>query len=594
MGLKRGEIVNFSDHLRPSPRVERASEATMIVGVLLFIALVLAAVFLAPSANAATRTVSTGQTIQSVINASTTVAGDVVVVPASTRNESIVLNKSITVQAQGAVTLRPGGSRGVDIQCSNCGVDGFRFENFEQAAATNAGVNRSNVTLRNLTFRNAGAGIWVQGTGWTLERIDMEFRCRSGEDYINAFGSNHTFRRLYLWGLRIPDDIGPRSDGTYKHSDLIQSWTAGGMVGIQNSLIEECIFTDFAEGVYFHNETGAANAINGNIVRNNVFWGTDFASQAGTNLVGGPVHTTRFTGPSSSPGTIKNNIYHNTVLGITTDRVSGVLVEGNIIDNSGAAFGVQNMTASQINKGTLGNIYWNNNYDGGVSGTTLNPQLQNPNAVGAAVIGPDGIPWTSDDAWRPMNQAAQAHGPQVGAAPVPVNVAPVANAGADFPVVLSAGSTTGVVTLIGSGTDADGTIAAYVWTGTPDPQDIARPQVTVGVGVHTFTLVVRDDKGLASAADSVTVTVSSAPAPPTEALTPAQIQKVQDLINQAIAPVQSTASGAAASAAAADAKATAATTKATEVEGRVVVLEGKKYWTDMEILELVADKLSPP
>ena len=383
--------------------------------------LLLLALLSTSSADAATILLTPTNSIASGIASAAT--GDTVLVQASTRNESIVLNKAVTVKADGLVTLRPGAYRGIDIQCSNCTVDGFTLENFSQAAATNAGTPRTNVKLLNLKFVNAGAGLWVEGTGWTVERVTLHFRCRDGEDYCNAFGSGHTFRRLFFYGLVIPGDIGPRADGTYKHSDIIQSFVAGGMPGIKNSIVEECIFTDFAEGVYFHNEAGTQDAINGNIVRNNVFWGTDFASVAGTNLVGGPVHTTRFTGPSSVPGQIRNNLYFNANLGITLDRVPGVQVEGNIIYASGAAYALQNMTAGGVNRGTLGNVLWQNNYDGGVSGAPdklQNPQLQNPAAVGAAVIGPDGIPWTADDAWRVTNATLAAYGPQLAAvAPQP-------------------------------------------------------------------------------------------------------------------------------------------------------------------------------
>ncbi|MCH7527375.1 MAG: PKD domain-containing protein [Planctomycetes bacterium] len=65
------------------------------------------------------------------------------------------------------------------------------------------------------------------------------------------------------------------------------------------------------------------------------------------------------------------------------------------------------------------------------------------------------------------------------------------------------------VTLDASGSsDADGTIASYTWTGTPNPPDVVSPSVTLGEGVHEFTLVVTDDGGLDSAPDVVTIAVA--------------------------------------------------------------------------------------
>jgi hypothetical protein len=94
------------------------------------------------------------------------------------------------------------------------------------------------------------------------------------------------------------------------------------------------------------------------------------------------------------------------------------------------------------------------------------------------------------------------------------NVAPTANAGADQNI--GAGS---LVTLSGSGSDTDGTIASYAWTQTAgtavtlSSNSVASPTFTAPSAgsqqVLTFELVVTDDAGLASTADSVSVTVQS-------------------------------------------------------------------------------------
>ncbi|MDD2769561.1 MAG: cytochrome C, partial [Methylococcus sp.] len=52
------------------------------------------------------------------------------------------------------------------------------------------------------------------------------------------------------------------------------------------------------------------------------------------------------------------------------------------------------------------------------------------------------------------------------------NKPPLANAGPDQAVTIAQGQTSIAVTLNGSGSsDPDGSIAAYTWTGTPDPAD---------------------------------------------------------------------------------------------------------------------------
>jgi poly(3-hydroxybutyrate) depolymerase len=94
------------------------------------------------------------------------------------------------------------------------------------------------------------------------------------------------------------------------------------------------------------------------------------------------------------------------------------------------------------------------------------------------------------------------------------NIAPTANAGADQTIMLPINT----VALAGTGTDPDGTIAAYQWTKISGPAQatIATPtqfqtQVSNLVhGVYQFQLTVTDDDG-AKGSDTVQVTVNAVP-----------------------------------------------------------------------------------
>jgi len=99
------------------------------------------------------------------------------------------------------------------------------------------------------------------------------------------------------------------------------------------------------------------------------------------------------------------------------------------------------------------------------------------------------------------------------------NIPPTANAGNNITITLPANSTT----LVGSGTDADGTITSYAWTkvsgpagGTLGSPNAATTTVTaLGAGIYVFRLTVTDNNG-ATAFDDITVTVNLAPnEPPT-------------------------------------------------------------------------------
>lgn len=509
-------------------RVHALAGVVSVLAVVALIVVVALLMFYSPAASAATINVGAGQTIQSGINAAA--AGDVVVVASGTaaapvvRTESIVLNKSVTVKAAvvGGVVLRGTSGKGIDIQCSNCGVEGITFENFGQAAGSQssgaASAGRSNVVLRDLVFRNAGNGIWVNGTGWVLERIELHCRMRGGEDYINAFGSGHTFRRLFCWGVQ-PADL-RKADWSYLHNDCIQTWTAGGAQGLKNTLIAECIFTDFAQAIYLHNEAGTSGAISGITVEDCVLWGVDFPRSGAT----WPSHGVRMTGPNgTTPMIVRRNLLRHISSNLRFTNLSGPLAENNIVTASGTVYSLENTTG--LNRGA-GNLLWDNSWVGNASGapdvTTINPQVQNPNAKGRDVLGPDGQMFTADDAWRPLNAAASGKGPQVNAGPQPpVNRAPVAVNDTAMAAWRSPGV---VIAVLANDSDPDGDAIALTAVGAPslggvvtmtiDKKGVVYVPATTNTApvVETFSYTVGDGKG-GSATATVNVSVEGPPPP---------------------------------------------------------------------------------
>ena len=103
------------------------------------------------------------------------------------------------------------------------------------------------------------------------------------------------------------------------------------------------------------------------------------------------------------------------------------------------------------------------------------------------------------------------------AAAVAVNQAPLANAGADQALSLPINS----VTLSGSGSDPDGSIASFAWSKVSGPaggsiQSASEASTIINglnQGTYVFRLTVTDNGGL-TATDDVQVVVNAAPAPP--------------------------------------------------------------------------------
>lgn len=111
------------------------------------------------------------------------------------------------------------------------------------------------------------------------------------------------------------------------------------------------------------------------------------------------------------------------------------------------------------------------------------------------------------------NAAASASDDVVVVVTPAANVAPTANAGADKTITLPTSS----VSLTGSGTDTDGSIASYAWTQVSGPSTAtisgaSSATTTMSAlvqGSYTFRLTVKDNAG-ASASDDVIVTVNPA------------------------------------------------------------------------------------
>ncbi len=95
--------------------------------------------------------------------------------------------------------------------------------------------------------------------------------------------------------------------------------------------------------------------------------------------------------------------------------------------------------------------------------------------------------------------------------PIRINAAPVANAGPDQSLIDTNGSGNEPVTLDASGsTDAEASLASYVWTGAAVPAATTgvSPTITLPVGTHTITLTVTDTDG-STATDAVVITIGS-------------------------------------------------------------------------------------
>ena len=89
-----------------------------------------------------------------------------------------------------------------------------------------------------------------------------------------------------------------------------------------------------------------------------------------------------------------------------------------------------------------------------------------------------------------------------------VNRPPTANAGPNRALTLPAGQSSMAVQLNGSGAEPGRRSLHLCMDGAPDPADVQNPTVSLSAGTYTFSLVVTDSAGAASAPSNVTITVN--------------------------------------------------------------------------------------
>ena len=109
----------------------------------------------------------------------------------------------------------------------------------------------------------------------------------------------------------------------------------------------------------------------------------------------------------------------------------------------------------------------------------------------------------------------------------------VANAGVDQTLTLASGQSTVDVILDGAGSHGgEGTVSAYDWEGTPDPENVVRPTVTLGAGTHVFTLQVSNDLGSTSDPDQVSIEVNAPAEVPVEVASGFRLQEDFNSLDQ--------------------------------------------------------------
>ncbi len=405
----------------------------------------------------------------------------------------------------------------------------------------------ANGALRNMKFYNnvvrkipLVGGYMGQG-GWTfawegyqqygIEVYNCQFFGGSIDWNETRSGLNPTGGRNYAgaqpYGAWIHDntfDLGTPNSGHWTPAIQLEFYS-------EDIIIERNVITDYSIGILHSGRTG--DPFKNNIIRNNLI--SNIGWQEGN---GGAIMIQN----DANNGLFDNNkIYNNTLTGNPSYKPlrliefdgstsGGTGANNEIINNILVGASAEAISIWGVNRFTNLKIQNNNYYQNGNNGvlfqqgltpgsgyvnsgnTTVVPGFVGGTnytlAAGSAMIDAGinvGLPYNGAAPDKGYAESAGSGG----------NVAPTANAGADQTITLPTSS----VSLTGSGTDPDGTIASYAWTKVSGPAGgaIATPNAAstnitglTTAGTYVYRLTVTDNLGLTGTND-VQIIVNNAP-----------------------------------------------------------------------------------
>ena len=450
-------------------------------------------------------------TIQAGINAASTAGGGTVLVAAGTYSENIQLESGVGVVSDRTGNTTISGSSSFPVvtanSVTNAKLDGFTITNgsgTQLGAGVSIQANSSNVTISNCVITGNTASL--RGGGISIDD--------SSAVIVNCTIINNTVNKI--------GELGGTGGGIYI---VDSSPTIINCITANNTALS-------AGGGIYVDTSSSPNITHNDVCNNSPNNYAGIADQTGTN--GNISQDPKFAGvgdyhlDTSSPCIDTGD---NSATNLPeTDKDGKVRMINGTVDMGAYEYG----EVAPPNQPPVAEAGDNTTYTLEVSQPTINVTLNGSNSTDSDgtivaytwtgtpdpddVVGPNVtldagvhiftlVVTDDDDAMSDPDTVTIT----VNEAPPPPNQPPVAEAGDNTTYTLEVSQPTINVTLNGSNsTDSDGTIVAYTWTGTPDPDDVVGPNVTLDAGVHIFTLVVTDDDDAMSDPDTVTITVNEA------------------------------------------------------------------------------------
>jgi len=439
-------------------------------------------------------------------------------------HDNIVTNSATCNGVYGTGCLGIGGQDGMLVYNNTitsigraANTNGWPIKYWNEGHLKGVKIYNNNLTSQLLTLGSNGElGFW----DFSIELFYEQGLEIYGNTCNGSIDVNFNSKGIYPYTYYIHHNtIGPSSFPSSRQSGIIAEFdTETGR--IEYNTIRNCV-----DGIVFSLRPNSQ--VTNTRIANNLIYGI------GSTGGGYGLGIGNFTDGSVTWNLVNVDVLNNTVVAHPTDAyapfegvgfkdfdgASTVKIKNNII--VGFQDGTLNMIPASLVSGSefQYNDLYDNNYNTLFTtfGGTVNPPggntiSNNLNNVNPLFVG--GNAYLLDSVTPSSLRNAGSDGTNMGHTGGSGNISPTAAAGTDQTITLPTAS----VSLTGSGTDADGTIASYAWAqvsgpslatlGTPSSQNTSASVLVQGT--YIFRLTVTDNNG-ATGTDEVQVVVNAAP-----------------------------------------------------------------------------------
>ena len=384
--------------------------------------------------------ITTGLTynnITAAVNDINTNNNDIITVAAGNYTENVVINKTLRLEALGAVNITQLDAT-QPVFTINSNGSGSTIEGFTISGSDNSGIyinNATGNTITNDTILGNGTMTWgiciVNSNGSNSMNNNVVNNCTEGINLYNVDGAtitNNAARDNEYDGIALTnsDDntiinnngttqnvsgirLNSSNDNTVSSNDLTGNiWTSISLVTSQFNQITNNTVSSDQEGMYLYSSDN--NTVSGNTADNNT-WDGIAVADSNNNVIQNNDNVTddnsgiRIIGTSSGNQVLNNVVSGNVWADMSLDTAGNTTISDNTFTNSEEGIFIYNSNDNTVTNNIMNNNIWDGSYIGNSDNNTLTGNSMSNGGYGVRIQGSTGNSIIANNFVNNYNQA---------------------------------------------------------------------------------------------------------------------------------------------------------------------------------------------